>query len=450
MGGKCPASFLLCRDSTCQNGKEFPRGGHPVQSAIATSAFSQLRTLAGLSIEQVGELGGYSASTVYRWERGETNPRTAAVELLQRIIDERRARNGQGSAFRFIDLFAGIGGMRRGFDPLGGECVFTSERDRYCQLTYKANYGCDHEVTGDITEVPVSSIPEHDLLLAGFPCQPFSIAGVSKKNALGRAHGFRCEAQGTLFFDVARIIEHHRPRAFLLENVKNLVNHDRGRTFEIIHRTLTQELRYHVHWKVIDARSWVPQHRERIFIVGFRDPNDFTFSDFLIPDPLKGPKLGSILHPGDGSEGADGHYTVGNMRTVSDRYVLTDHLWRYLQDYAAKHRQRGNGFGFGLVGKTDVARTLSARYFKDGSEILVSRGRGNPRRLTPRECARLMGFDGPNGSDFVIRVSDTQAYRQFGNAVVVPAVEAVAEHMAPWLTARTDVEMKQRRLPLVV
>lgn len=421
-----------------------------MQSAIAATDFSQLRTLAGLSIEQLGELGGYSQSTLYRWERGETNPRKAAVELLQRIIDERRAKNRHGSAFRFIDLFAGIGGLRRGFEPLGGECVFTSEWDRYSQLTYKANYGCDHEVTGDITKVPVSSIPDHDLLLAGFPCQPFSIAGVSKKNALGRAHGFRCEAQGTLFFDVARIIEHHRPRAFLLENVKNLVNHDRGRTFEIIHRTLTEELGYHVHWKVIDARSWVPQHRERIFIVGFRDPNDFTFADFLIPDPLKGPKLGSILHPGDGSEGPDRHYTVGNVRKVSDRYVLTDHLWRYLQDYAEKHRLRGNGFGFGLVGKNDVTRTLSARYFKDGSEILVSRGRGNPRRLTPRECARLMGFDKPDGSDFIIPVSDTQAYRQFGNAVVVPVVEAVAQHMTPWLGAAADVEMQQRRLPLAV
>lgn len=421
-----------------------------MQSAIAASEFSQLRTLAGLTIEQLKELGGYSPSTLYRWERGETNPRKAAVELLQRIIDERRARSRHVSAFRFIDLFAGIGGLRSGFEPLGGECVFTSEWDRYSQLTYKANYGCTHDVAGDITKIPADAIPEHDLLLAGFPCQPFSLAGVSKKNALGRAHGFRCEAQGTLFFDVARIIAHHRPRAFLLENVKNLVNHDRGRTFEIIHRTLMEELGYHVHWKVIDARSWVPQHRERIFIVGFRDPNDFTFGDFLIPDPLKGPRLGSILHPGDGSEGADRHYTVGNMRKVSDRYVLTDHLWRYLQDYAEKHRLRGNGFGFGLVGKNDVTRTLSARYFKDGSEILVSRGRDNPRRLTPRECARLMGFDNPNGSDFIIPVSDTQAYRQFGNAVVVPVVQAVAKHMAPWLGADAEVEMQQRRLPLAV
>lgn len=421
-----------------------------MRSPDVTSEFSHLRTLAGLSIEQLSEMGGYSKSTLYRWERGETSPRKAAVKLLQSIIDERCSQDRLGASFRFIDLFAGIGGLRRGFEPLGGECVFTSEWDRYSQLTYKANYVCNHELAGDITKVPASAIPEHDLLLAGFPCQPFSIAGVSKKNALGRAHGFRCEAQGTLFFDVARIIEHHRPRAFLLENVKNLVNHDRGRTFEIIHRTLTEELGYHVHWKVIDARSWVPQHRERIFIVGFRDPNDFTFADFFIPDPLEGPKLGSILHPGDGSERPDRHYTVGNLGKVSDRYVLTDHLWQYLQGYAAKHRERGNGFGFGLVGKNDVTRTLSARYFKDGSEILISRDRGNPRRLTPRECARLMGFDKPDGSDFVIPVSDTQAYRQFGNAVVVPVVEAVARHMVPWLGADADVTMQQRRLPLAI
>jgi DNA (cytosine-5)-methyltransferase 1 len=420
-----------------------------MQSVTSASGFSQLRALAGLSIEQVCELGGYSQSTLYRWERGDTNPRKAAVELLQRIIGERRIKDRQGSDFRFIDLFAGIGGLRRGFEPLGGKCVFTCEWNSYSQLTYKANYDCDHEISGDITMVPVDSIPQHDLLLAGFPCQPFSIAGVSKKNALGRAHGFRCKAQGTLFFNVAKIIEYHRPRAFLLENVKNLVNHDRGRTFEIIHQTLTEELGYQVHWKVIDARSWVPQHRERIFIAGFRDSNGFTFTDFPVPDPMKGPKLGSILHPGDGTENPDRHYTVGNMRKVSDRYVLTDHLWCYLQDYANKHRERGNGFGFGLVGNDDVTRTLSARYFKDGSEILVSCDQGNPRRLTPRECSRLMGFDKPNGSDFIIPVSDTQAYRQFGNAVVVPVVEAVAKHMAPWLGAESDVGM-QRRLPLAI
>jgi len=417
-------------------------------STAAPSEFSRLRVLSGLNIEQCAKLGGWSHRTLYRWERGETTPRRAVVELLHRIADERKVVSPGGTDFRFIDLFAGIGGLRRGFEPLGGQCVFTSEWDRYSQLTYKANYACGHEVAGDITKIPADAIPAHDLLLAGFPCQPFSIAGVSKKNALGRAHGFRCEAQGTLFFDVARIIEYHRPRAFLLENVKNLVNHDRGRTFNIIRQTLEDELGYKVQYRVIDARSWVPQHRERIFIVGFREPNGFDFDDLAIPDPLHGPKLGSILHPGDGSQPTEPHYTEGEKGRVSDRYVLSDHLWHYLQGYAEKHRARGNGFGFGLVGKNDVTRTLSARYHKDGSEILIKRGRGNPRRLTPRECARLMGFDAPDGSDFRIPVSDTQAYRQFGNAVVVPVVRAVAEHMHPYLLTGQEHVMQQRELAL--
>ena len=333
--------------------------------------------------------------------------------------------------FRFIDLFAGIGGLRRAFEPLGGKCVFTSEWNRYSQQTYRANFSCDHEIAGDITHVAVDTIPEHDLLLAGFPCQPFSIAGVSKKNALRQPHGFRCEAQGTLFFDVARIIEARQPRAFLLENVKNLANHDSGRTFRVILRTLVEELGYNVCWSVLDARWWVPQHRERIFIVGFREANEFTFEDLTIP--AIGPRLGQILHPENGAEAAEAPYTSGEKALVGEKYTLSDHLWAYLQSYAEKHRAAGNGFGFGLVGPDDVARTLSARYFKDGSEILVRRNHGNPRRLTPRECARLMGFDGPTENSFVIPVSDTQAYRQFGNAVVVPCVAALARTMVPWL-----------------
>ncbi len=406
-------------------------------ASAASSQFSQLRTQAGIGIEALADMAGFSPRTLYRWENGEVQPRKAATALLERMIADRRDGADRGEpAFRFIDLFAGIGGLRRGFEPLGGQCVFTSEWDKYSAATYRANYPQDrHEVAGDITGIKAQDIPEHDLLLAGFPCQPFSIAGVSKKNALGRQHGFACEAQGTLFFDVARIIAHHRPRAFLLENVKNLVNHDRGRTFEVIRKVLTEELGYHIHWKVIDARSWVPQHRERIFIAGFREPTDFSFADMEIPDPLHGPRLGSILHPEDGSEAPEKPFTEGNIGRVSGKYALSDHLWQYLQNYAAKHKARGNGFGFGLVGPDNVTRTLSARYYKDGSEILVERADRNPRRLTPRECARLMGFDGAGGHDFIIPVSDTQAYRQFGNAVVVPVVEAVARHMAPALEA---------------
>ena len=413
------------------------------------SEFSRLRSSAGVSIDAFAASSGFSRRTVYRWERGEAVPRQTVIRQLKTMIREHRKAEGGAGKFKFIDLFAGIGGLRRGFDD-EGECVFTSEWDKYSQKTYLANFDCDHEVAGDITKIALDDIPEHDLLLAGFPCQPFSIAGVSKKNALNRPHGFLDETQGTLFFNVAQIIRHHRPRAFLLENVKNLVNHDKGRTFEIIYNTLTKDLGYQVHWKVINAKAFVPQHRERIFIVGFREKNDFTFDDLALPDPLNGPRLGTILHPEDGTEELDPPYTRGNIASVSEKYTLTDHLWRYLRDYADKHRAAGNGFGFGLVGPNDVSRTLSARYYKDGSEILVEQKGRNPRRLTPRECARLMGFDEPGGKDFIIPVSDTQAYRQFGNAVVVPVVKAVAEHMLPWLVEREDLEPEQLQRKLAL
>lgn len=417
------------------------------------SDFSRLRERAGLSVEALGPILGYSPATLYRWERGEALPRQAALAVLEDLARGQGAAEAGQPAFQFIDLFAGIGGIRRGFEPLGGKCVFTSEWDRWAKLTYSANFPYDnHEIDGDITKIDAKDIPAHDLLLAGFPCQPFSIAGVSKKNALGRAHGFADETQGTLFFDVARIIAEHRPKAFLLENVKNLVNHDKGRTFAVILRTL-RELGYHVPApRVINAKGYVPQHRERIIIAGFREECDFTFDDLDVPSPLNGPKLSTILHPEDGSEkGPDKHYTDATGR-VNPKFILTDHLWRYLQDYAAKHRAAGNGFGFGLVGPGDVARTLSARYYKDGSEILIDRGDGqNPRRLTPRECARLMGFDKPGESAFKIPVSDTQAYKQFGNSVAVPVIEAVARHMLPYIAAEAtqDPAHLQRRLPLV-
>ena len=350
------------------------------------------------------------------------------------------------SSFRFIDLFAGIGGLRRGFDLAGGTCVFTSEWDKYAQQTYRANFddGLGHMMAGDIREVPEEAIPAHDVLLAGFPCQPFSIAGVSKKNALGQPHGFRCDTQGTLFFEVARILDYHRPEAFVLENVKNLANHDKGRTFSIIRDTLEDELGYHVSCRVIDAKAFVPQHRERIFIVGFRDRTDVSLDDLELPDPHDGPRLSSILHPEDGSEPPCPPYTLANGR-VHHRYALSDHLWQYLQGYAEKHRSRGNGFGFGLVGKDNIARTLSARYYKDGSEILIQRSNYlSPRRLTPRECARLMGFDQPGAPEFRIPVSDQQAYKQFGNAVVMPVGNVVARFVAERLAASSAREGSNR------
>lgn len=312
-----------------------------------------------------------------------------------------RHSDADPKAYKFIDLFCGIGGFRIAFERAGGKCVFSSDWNKYSRLTYAENFG--EEPHGDIHSIAVADIPRHDILCAGFPCQPFSIAGVSKKISLGKKHGFEDKDQGNLFFSIAEIIECHQPAAFVLENVKNLQSHDGGRTFKIIYDTLTDALGYDVHAEIIDARSVVPQHRERIFIVGFKKPRKFDFPVL----PKEGPKLESIFE-----------------KNVPDKYTLSDHLWQYLQNYAAKHKAAGNGFGFGLVTGDDVARTLSARYYKDGSEILVSQGsKKAPRRLTPRECARLMGYP----KDFKIPVSDCQAYRQFGNSVVVPVVERVAK-----------------------
>jgi DNA (cytosine-5)-methyltransferase 1 len=343
------------------------------------------------------------------------------------------------SDFTFIDLFAGIGGIRLGFESIGGHCVFTSEWNDWSKKTYQANFGEEENFVGDIVPFAAEDIPDHDVLLAGFPCQPFSIAGVSKKNALGRPHGFECTTQGTLFFDVARIIAAKRPKAFLLENVKNLVSHNKGNTFDVILHTLEHELGYNVFWKIIDGQSWVPQHRERIIIVGFKDEVDFSWDNLVIPD--RHLQLKNILHPEDGTEAPQPPYTTGAKGKVHNKYVLSDKLWKYLQDYAAKHKAKGNGFGYGLVTGDDIARTLSARYYKDGSEILISRGtKKNPRRLTPRECARLMGFD----DSYKIVVSDTQAYKQFGNSVVVPVIKAVAKMMEPFIVESIEREKLSR------
>lgn len=392
--------------------------------------FARLRERAGLSIEEAARLTRSSLRSAYRHESGESSPSPLALEKLE-MLAESHCKPESPARFRFIDLFAGIGGLRVGFENIGGKCVFTSEWDKYASETYRRNFPADagHVFAGDIREytkdeTALATIPAHDVLLAGFPCQPFSIAGVSKKNALGRPHGFLDATQGTLFFDVARIIQHHQPKAFLLENVKNLQRHDRGRTFETIMNVLVNELGYKVETRILSAKPWVPQGRERIFIVGFRDHGaGFSFDDVVIPDS-KAPTLGSILEP-----------------TVDPKYTLTPRLWEYLQGYKKKHEAKGNGFGFGLFGPNDVTRTLSARYYKDGSEILVDQGKGKrPRRLTPKECARLMGFERGNRS-WEIPVSDTQAYKQFGNAVVVPVVEAVAEAMSTWLPQAAQAEV---------
>lgn len=388
---------------------------------------------------------GISVRRIERWESGSISDailvKRALWDLLRTSTDP--VRETPPPEFTFIDLFAGIGGTRLGFQQAGGRCLFTSEYDRFCVQTYRANFRPDHKVADDIREITRSdeiirsTIPAHDILVAGFPCQPFSIAGVSKKNALGRAHGFECETQGTLFFEICKILQIVKPTAFLLENVRNLRSHDGGRTFDIIMRSL-EELGYRVQWRVIDARYWVPQHRERVYIVGFLGETAFRFEDIKVPDAA--PVLASVLHPEDGSETPEPGYTTSTGQ-VEAKYQLTSHLWKYLQDYKRKHEAAGNGFGYGLVGPNDVARTLSARYYKDGSEILISRGKGRvPRRLTPRECARLMGFP----ADFRIPVSDTQAYKQFGNSVVVPVVKTIALAMKPHVLALRELRAGQQ------
>lgn len=394
-----------------------------------TDAASLIQSLRKHYTQQaLAEVLEVTARTVRRWETREATPPPYLTDILrQRLLPLQNPTQGSKTDFRFIDLFAGIGGIRMAFEAHGGECVFTSEWNAFAQKTYLANFPSSiHALTGDITQVATQDIPDHDVLLAGFPCQPFSIAGVSKKNSLGRAHGFADETQGTLFFDVARILAAKRPAAFLLENVKNLLSHDKGRTFQVIKKVLEEDLGYHIHYRVIDGAHFVPQHRERILIVGFRTPTEFSFDNLQLPP--KTHTLAEILHPENGSETVEAHYTHGRKAAVDSRYTLTPKLWDYLQAYAAKHKAAGNGFGFSLVNAEGSARTLSARYYKDGSEILIEQGTGlRPRRLTPRECARLMGFP----DSFVIPVSDTQAYRQFGNSVVMPVMQEVARAMKP-------------------
>lgn len=312
--------------------------------------------------------------------------------------------------FTFIDLFAGMGGFRLAMQSQGGKCVFSSEWNVFAQKTYMANFG--EMPFGDITKNETKRyIPENfDVLCAGFPCQPFSIAGISKKKSLGRETGFEDETQGTLFFDVADILSRHRPKAFYLENVKNLLSHDKGHTFEVIKSTL-EKLDYSVHYKVMDGKTFVPQHRERIMIVGFDKERYQGQESFRFPElgePIQ--KIKDILES-----------------CPDPKYTLTDKLWDYLRNYAEKHKAKGNGFGYGLTDLNGISRTLSARYYKDGSEILIPQGESmNPRRLTPRECARLMGYP----DEYIInKVSDVQAYRQCGNSVVVPLITAVSEQL---------------------
>ncbi len=422
----------------------------------------------------------WTRDSLKHWSHCQTQSRlltTAEMGILHTLLPQPSPHHPHYK-FRFIDLFAGIGGIRKGFETIGGCCVFTSEWNKYALRTYKANWynvSTAHKFNTDIREITCSAqtdisdetareyieggIPDHDVLLAGFPCQPFSLAGVSKKNALGRAHGFDCDIQGTLFFDVARIIATKKPAIFVLENVKHLKSHDKGKTFRIITEAL-DELGYAVadvdnkdkdDPKIIDARHFLPQHRERIVLVGLRRDfnlhHGFTLRDIKRYFPARVPTFNELLEP-----------------VVDEKYLLTPQLWRYLYFYAKKHQAKGNGFGYGLIDPKDsnsMARTLSARYHKDGSEILIDRGwdkvtgevdfndaqnqMRRPRRLTPRECARLMGFEAPGGDSFRIPVSDTQAYRQFGNSVVVPVFSALAQLLLPLIEQAIAIKATQKR-----
>jgi len=340
--------------------------------------------------------------------------------------------------FTFIDLFAGIGGFRIAFQDLGGKCVFSCEWDKYSQKTYETNFGeCPYGDVRQFTDpLKVSDakldrlIPDHDILAAGFPCQPFSIAGVSKKNSLGRKHGFEDPTQGTLFFDIKRIIDIKRPAVFFLENVKNLLNHDGKKTFAVIEDTL-DKLGYVWDKSIIDAASWVPQHRERIFIVGYnpKKVSNINKRDIIFPKcpdaSYNYPYLSKII-----KDGTDEKYTLG-LGT-----------WDTLVRHKKHHKSVGNGFGYGLITKemlnksSTVTRTISARYHKDGAEILIEQPGRRPRRLSIKEAMQLMGFD---HNKFIFPVSDTQAYRQIGNSVVIPAIKETAQEIIRVL------EKKQRK-----
>lgn len=347
----------------------------------------------------------YEALTGYSADKGQSIQDCISSAIKQMLVKVKETPAHATGQYTFIDLFAGIGGMHIAYASAGARCVYSNEWNKYSQQTYYANFGIQPD--DDITKVVAEDIPDHDILVAGFPCQPFSIAGVSKKQSLGRATGFEDKTQGTLFFDVCRILKAKRPKAFMLENVKNLCSHDRGRTFKVIQESLT-ELNYKVFFRILDGKAYVPQHRERIVIVGFdmdRYGEDISF-EFALKPGKQQPVMRDILET-----------------DVSDKYTLSDKLWIYLQNYAAKHKAAGNGFGYGIAPLDGISRTISARYYKDGSEILIAQEGKNPRRLTPRECARLQGFP----DSFKIPVSDTQAYKQFGNSVVVPLMAEVAK-----------------------
>lgn len=390
----------------------------------------------GLSQKEFSDLLGLNEGgerTVRGWELGEHVPAKARKAQIASLPDFAPFANSGGSDFQFIDLFAGIGGIRLGFENAGGSCVFTSEWDKFSKKTYAANFG---EVPdGDITKIAATDIPEHDVLLAGFPCQAFSRAGLRK--------GFQ-DTRGTMFFEIQRILAEKRPAAFLLENVKQLRGHDGGRTLQTIldilnGKTQTEitndvpmseqaraslgiPLDYETSYAVLSATDFgVPQKRERIYIIGFSRCAfpDLSMKGFFdqLPGMKTSPLLGAVLE---------------NNEDVPENYTISDRLYQGHIRRRVEHAKKGNGFGFSVFNReSPYCNTISARYYKDGSEVLIDQtdvGR-NPRKLTPRECARIQGFP----EKFVVdAVSSSQAYRQFGNSVSVPVIESLAKRMKEW------------------
>ena len=342
----------------------------------------------------------YGDRTIRRWENGETKPSALELKAILDFPETNPFENINDADYKMIDLFAGIGGTRLGFHQTGRVAsVFSSEINKYSAKTYKANF--NDVPKGDITKIDSEDIPDFDILVAGFPCQAFSQAG--------KKLGFE-DTRGTLFFEIARILKDKRPKAFLLENVKNLTLHDHGNTFKTITDTL-KSLDYEVYYHLFKAKDFgVPQNRERIYIVGFDKKQVPNCQSFVFPTPPKTEtKIKNILD-----------------NTVDDKYTLSDKLWAGHKARKIKNQNNGKGFGYTLFSGDDpYTNTLSARYYKDGSEILISQKNKNPRRLTPRECARLQGFP----EDFIIPVSDTQAYQEFGNSVAVPVIHAIAEQI---------------------
>jgi DNA (cytosine-5)-methyltransferase 1 len=396
------------------------------------------------SQKEIAALLGVDARTVRRWQTGQTEPpHYLADAIRQRLLPAVDAARPLEATFAFVDMYAGVGAIRLGFEAHGGRCVFASENDPFAQKTYLANFPDGCPLAGGLGAVDERDVPDHDILLVGSARQSFGPGGGVKANAPPGESSFADAIRGGAFGDLARIVRARRPRAFVLEDSKNLLRDDGGSTFRTFREVFEDQLGYRVHAQVVDALPFVPQRRECLLVAGFREPTLFSWDD--LQRPRKGPDLTTVLHPQDGSEMPEAPYTAGPMAKVDARYTLSEDLWHYLQRQA--RGQRAAGRAPERLQATDIARALTPRYYKDGSDILVSqRAHERPRRLTPRECARLMGFP----DSFAIPVSDTQAYRQFGRSAVVPVMREVARLLVPRVVEQLQQEKEGvQQAPLI-